>query len=237
MGADGGTISTNRKYLRGAKSSSQSSEGSSAAAERKTQREEELRSCSISGEALDFRSPIVACRLGKLYSKESLLNFLLKPKATRRSIEKMRHIRNLKSVVLCNFTLAEDTPVCPITHDTMNIQHPFVVVWENGNVYSARAVRDIPSACDLGSGGHSKLVHLAPTQEMRDAMRSELRKKKSGSKRKRKLRDDGSEKTAKPSHAATPGGKHDEGPGGTGTKSYPSAAELFALSGACPLRQ
>ena len=73
MGADGGTISTNRKYLRAAKSGAAT--GNTRREQRERQRAEELTTCALGGAPLS--PPVVACALGYLYNKDAVIRFLL----------------------------------------------------------------------------------------------------------------------------------------------------------------
>ena len=38
--------------------------------------------------------------------------------------------------------------VCPVTNITMNGKIPFCFLWNTGNVYSMKAIKELPSACD-----------------------------------------------------------------------------------------
>lgn len=110
-GADGGTAATNRKYLRAANLGNGKIEKSRT--DEENQRSEELTTCALSGAPLI--APICADKLGYLYNKDAVINYLLMDKTVRsanKNASKFTHIRKLlgknASVVVCNFTAAPE---------------------------------------------------------------------------------------------------------------------------------
>ena len=231
MGADGGTISTNRKFLRAAKSGAATS--LARREERENQRAEELTTCAMSGEPLAL--PVVACRLGYLYNKEAVIRFLLQGKKVCLADPKFGHIRKLRSVVECTFTTASASAslasastsvsasasgsaaavrasaggthsgkaselgqsfpqnvICPVTLKPMNNKNPFAVIWSSGNVYSLKAIREMPGACGLGAAASRDtrsdlVVALAPSELSRQELRRTIQGKVGSKKRKRRV--------------------------------------------------
>ncbi len=108
--------------------------------------------CSLSQQPL--RRPIVACKLGKLYNKEAILEKLInESKYTSAGVE---HITRLKDVRTLNLSLAPkdlqtselstgtldssaERFCCPIMNQEMNGTYAFVFPWSCGCVFSKRA--------------------------------------------------------------------------------------------------
>ncbi len=74
--------------------------------------------CALSSEPLS--PPIVSCRLGKLYNKESILNFLLDRDRFSEVADAFGHITCLKDVTELQVKRAGDRFVCPLTGKEMN---------------------------------------------------------------------------------------------------------------------
>ena len=80
--------------------------------------------------------------------------------------------------------------ICPVTLKPMNKKNPFVVMWDTGEVYSLKAVREMPEAC-TGSGGgigapaSERAVALAPSDLEREKIRERMLNKGGSKKRKR----------------------------------------------------
>lgn len=136
MGGDGGTISSNRAYLRGAGKADHTADHKRFNASRTKEEEAErartvLGCCAISGEALDLtpnkegvsKADIVACPYGRLYKRENALEALLTRSCGEGSAEKLErigHIRGRKDLhpVRFNIQKKEDgnyAATCPIT--------------------------------------------------------------------------------------------------------------------------
>ena len=107
-----------------------------------------------------------------------------------------RHIRKLKDVVELVFQrkkvhgkLKDDGAnppncwVCPVTSTEMNAKTPFCFLWDTGNVYSVKATKELPSACD--NGNILNLIRLAPTGKELDSMRDKLKAEKHQAKSKK----------------------------------------------------
>lgn len=113
------------------------------------------RHCSI--KQLPLQTPIVACGLGRLYSKEAVLEGLLD-----RSVlpESAAHIKNLKDTKNLNLTLnpaydgdtaknggyiddGKSPYICPVIGLEMNGKYKFCFLWNCGCVMSERALKEI----------------------------------------------------------------------------------------------
>jgi hypothetical protein len=113
------------------------------------------RHCSI--RQLPLQAPIVACGLGRLYSKEAVLEGLLDRSTLSESTS---HIKNLKDVKNLNLTpnpaFDGDTAknggyiddgrspfICPVIGLEMNGKYKFCFLWNCGCVISERALKEI----------------------------------------------------------------------------------------------
>ena len=149
MGCDGGTIPRRDELVRTKKQGEQKDKDSV--------RKFKWRSCSISQSKLE--KPIVACELGSLYSKSSVLEVLLDKSSKPISAE---HIKGIKDVRVLNLTenstasvgpskgdIYLDTEsseyVCPVVGLEMNGKYKFVFLWSCGCVFSERAIKMVKS--------------------------------------------------------------------------------------------
>ncbi|XP_066924071.1 replication termination factor 2-like [Clytia hemisphaerica] len=149
MGCDGGTIPKRHELVKTAKRPEQK--------DKDMDRKAKWSTCTISQQPLS--SPVVACELGKLYSKESIIEFLL----DRSICETANHIRNLKDVKTLKLTpnagfdsKASGTAneyydtqsarfVCPVVGIEMNGKYKFYTLWSCGCVLSERAFKEVES--------------------------------------------------------------------------------------------
>ena len=142
MGGDGGTISSNRAYLRGAGKADHTADHKRFNASRSKEEESELArtilgSCYISGEAFDLSSStqvvdIVACPYGRLYKRENVLEALLMRSSNggedvagnnsnNTTFERIMHIRGRKDLHPVRFHVTQENKnrgyvvTCPIT--------------------------------------------------------------------------------------------------------------------------
>jgi len=135
-------------------------------------REVTMSQCAISASPLE--EPIVACKLGYLYNKESLLDRLLH----KTMPESFAHIRALKDVKVCKVTreAKEGTLICPVTQMDLRATKA-IINWANGCLLSQRAVDELGSKeCPVG-GGSFEPIGLAPPEEELERRRAELVKK------------------------------------------------------------
>ncbi|KAK3800153.1 hypothetical protein RRG08_060774 [Elysia crispata] len=116
--------------------------------------------CAISQETLT--KPIVACELGRLYKKESVLEFLL-DRSKFDIASQFDHLRGLKDIKELHLT---DVPekrghhvekgdmrsdsiiadfICPVVGLEMSGKHRFCFLWSCGCVVSERALREVKS--------------------------------------------------------------------------------------------
>ncbi|XP_002737586.1 replication termination factor 2-like [Saccoglossus kowalevskii] len=126
--------------------------------------------CTISQEPLN--QPIVACELGRLYNKESILEYLL----DKSICQNAQHIRGLKDVTVLNLTTnpvygndkvadkgdayidrQKSKYICPVSGLEMNGRHRFCFLPSCGCVFSERALKEVKSTvCNKCGGAYSK---------------------------------------------------------------------------------
>ena len=161
MGGDGGTVSTNRRYLRGAGSASHTADAKrSGGAPTDDERERLLQvmtTCTITGAALDLTGSsgdIVACPYGRLYNREAAVQALLRRmesgaaaaasgadgKAAEPDIG--YHCRGLKDLYPVRFQVTQKdengsgsgpkyAAVCPLTGVELNGSSPAILIVKN----------------------------------------------------------------------------------------------------------
>mmetsp|Transcript_45164 Transcript_45164/g.125279 ORF Transcript_45164/g.125279 Transcript_45164/m.125279 type:complete len:298 (-) Transcript_45164:141-1034(-) len=95
----------------------------------------------------ELQEPVVACRLGNLYNKETLIGALL-----NRSIpSEIGHVRALKDVKQCVITWAPAESeggcrrmVCPVAREDLDAGSArAVVIWPSGAVISAKTLKEL----------------------------------------------------------------------------------------------
>jgi len=147
MGCDGGTIPTRDEMIRVKKKPEKK--------DKDADRDAKWKNCNLSQSPL--QSPIVACDIGHLYNKESVIEFLL----DRTKYTNADHIRGLKDVKELNLTLNRAIPkktphegdryidmstsryVCPVTGLEMSGQYKFVYLFKCGCVFAQRAFNEV----------------------------------------------------------------------------------------------
>merc|ERR1712080_373741 len=150
MGCDGGTIPKRHELVKTAKKGEQK--------DKDMARNAKWTQCTINQQQLS--PPIMVCELGRLYSKESILEYLLDPSVSDNCphILNMRHVKELKLTPNPGYGKIpagchdqyHDTHVakyvCPVVGVEMNGKHKFCALWSCGCVLSERALKEID--CD-----------------------------------------------------------------------------------------
>jgi hypothetical protein len=152
MGGDGGSFSQRTEMVKLKKKVGKATDAATEALNR-------WHMCRMSGEPL--RRPIVACELGNLYNKSSVLTHLLNLKSNRESEAatafEFSHIRSLKNVCELKLLYDDETKLegqdrvfftCPITGIPANGRR-FVMMRACGCVLSEKALKQIPSTTCL----------------------------------------------------------------------------------------
>ncbi|XP_022823295.1 protein RTF2 homolog [Spodoptera litura] len=146
MGCDGGTIPRRSELVRMKKKPEQK--------DKDAERSFKWRNCALSQQPL--QEPVVACGLGRLYSKNSVLEVLLdgetKPDFISH-IESLEDIKDLKLVKNPAYTAADHTHgdvgagnvpyICPVSGLEMSGKFRFVFLWNCGCVLAERALKEV----------------------------------------------------------------------------------------------
>lgn len=113
--------------------------------------------CASSQEEL--RSPIVACELGRLFNKESVLEILLDKAKAPECGKHLRSLKDVKELVLTPNPSFKKHPnmgdgyddlqsaqyICPVLGVEMNGKFKFCFIWTCGCVMSERSLKEIKS--------------------------------------------------------------------------------------------
>ncbi|CAI5438135.1 unnamed protein product [Caenorhabditis angaria] len=170
MGADGGTIPKRCELVK--------KRTKKEKIDKHVKNATKWRNCQLT--QLPLKKPVIACRLGKLYNKEDVINAILN-KTIAKSLS-ASHIKGTKDFV--ELKLAENKDfkkdnvkgdeyddvnqtefLCPITNSPMNGMHSFLVNWLCGCVYSEKAQQEVKSVnCHVCGGPYdaTKIVILNP---------------------------------------------------------------------------
>ncbi|GLB36825.1 putative DUF602-domain-containing protein [Lyophyllum shimeji] len=146
MGNDGGSIPDRRDLVKSKPKAEQ--------ADKANQTRARWFYCALSKRKL--QDPIVSCALGKLYNKDSIIEYLLDKSAYGDGEKICGHIRSLKDVKKLNLTpnpartpeSADATSeraqfVCSLTQKEMNGHQPFVYIATCGCVFSQAGLKTV----------------------------------------------------------------------------------------------
>uniref|UniRef100_A0A7E4VQH7 Replication termination factor 2 n=1 Tax=Panagrellus redivivus TaxID=6233 RepID=A0A7E4VQH7_PANRE len=166
MGADGGSIPKRCELVKQKKNPEK--------VDKAVKNAHKWRNCQLSGEKL--KKPIVACKLGRLFNKEEIINAkidkALGKNATTAHIKSLSDVKELKLTDSTTYdaNAAEkgdvyidynDSPfVCPITGINMNGVYNFVVNWQCGCVFSEKAMAEIKGDLCHGCNGPLDKVNI-----------------------------------------------------------------------------
>ncbi|KAJ7572589.1 DUF602-domain-containing protein [Mycena floridula] len=149
MGNDGGSIPDRRDLVRNKPKAEQ--------ADKANQTRAKWFFCALSKRKL--QEPIVSCALGKLYNKDSILEYLLDKSSYGDGEEICGHIRSLKDVKTLKLTpnpapqTSDDSTdramfICPLSLKEMNGGQPFVYLSTCGCVFSHAGLRTVTRAAE-----------------------------------------------------------------------------------------
>ncbi|GAB1859342.1 Replication termination factor 2 [Camponotus japonicus] len=198
MGCDGGTIPRRDELVRVKRKPEQKDKQAELAFKWKH--------CTI--RQLPLQLPIVGCSLGRLYSKESVLEGLL----DRNTLpESAIHIKNLKDVRNLNLTPnpafdgnkaekgdgytdgGKSPYICPVIGLEMNGKYKFCFLWSCGCVMSERALKEVKSmSCHKCQQPFEEMdiVILNAEDDDLELMKERAMIRKVNQKKKRKLGND-----------------------------------------------
>jgi len=185
MGADGGTIPKRCELVKKKKKVER--------VDKNVENVNRWGTCQITQEPL--KKPIVACKLGRMYNKEAILEARLAK--TLQQNETTKHIRSLADVKELQLTGNRDYRresdaekgdtymdygqtqfQCPVTGLGMNGVNEFVLNWNCGCVISARALTEVATtmcpSCSQAPIEPSKMIKLYPDDDTMERYRREI---------------------------------------------------------------
>ena len=197
MGCDGGTIPTRDELVKLKKKPEKKDSNG--------HRLYKWQHCALSQEPL--RKPIVACQMGRLYNKESVIELLLSQDRSG-APSWSRHLEKLKDIIELQLTAnpAYDgskvsvgdggyndrlvSPwICPVTGLEMNGRFKFVFSWPGGKAVAERAVKVMQQdPAEAESFREEDLVILNPEEDEIDLMNSKLVARKARAKAEKKAK-------------------------------------------------
>ncbi|KAF0987515.1 hypothetical protein HZS_6999 [Henneguya salminicola] len=147
MGCDGGTIPKRCELVPEKKKKEKKDKNFARIAKWST--------CALSNRKLAV--PIVGCRLGRLYNKEAILEYILNHKSKNhvKHIRKIKDVKelnlvrnpNYKESYLTNIEMQTTSQfICPISNLSMSGKYEFVFFWKCGCVISHRALKEIKTS-------------------------------------------------------------------------------------------
>ncbi|KAJ0182784.1 hypothetical protein K1T71_002153 [Dendrolimus kikuchii] len=228
MGCDGGTIPRRDELVRMKKKPEQK--------DKDAERSFKWRNCALSQEPL--QEPIVACGLGRLYSKSSVLEALLDKDTKSESISHIKNLKDIKDLKLTknpaytpadttDGSISESSPyICPISGIEMSGKFRFVFLWSCGCVLAERALKEVKqNLCHMCQQPFTDndVIILNGTEEdiesLKEKMIVRLANRKGSKKPKEKIKTENVEVKTEPATPSTSSGinKEDE-PGPSNVK-------------------
>lgn len=140
MGCDGGSIPRRSEMVK--------TKGKTESIDESERLKTQWTCCFISKKPLE--RPIVVCKLGRLYNKESVVMYLLNKDEYDSTLRnELSHLKSLKnSVITCNLKDSSSESsnyfVCPLTGREMNGKSKFYATKTCGCVISEQAINQFP---------------------------------------------------------------------------------------------
>eukprot|EP00123_Amoebidium_parasiticum_P014043 comp22295_c1_seq1/m.33065 comp22295_c1_seq1/g.33065 ORF comp22295_c1_seq1/g.33065 comp22295_c1_seq1/m.33065 type:complete len:270 (-) comp22295_c1_seq1:461-1270(-) len=199
MGCDGGTIPTRDELVKLKKKAKK--------VDKDVDLEARWMRCALTLATL--KEPIVACALGRLYNKDSVLEYLLDKEKFADQASLVPHIKGMKDIVTLKlhrnpaFSSESATArggssdanacpfMCPITDLPMNGHYKFAYLKRCGCVFSEKALREIPAdACHVCGVPFSSddVITINPGREVEEEILEGLLAKQAKKKDKKKAK-------------------------------------------------
>jgi len=230
MGCDGGTIPTRDELVKLKKKPEQK--------DKDGHRLYKWQHCALTQEAL--KKPIVACEMGKLYNKESVIELLLS-KDRSEAPKWSEHLKQLKDVVELELTpnpaytdrnRRQDAVgdgmyvdklvapwICPVTGLEMNGRFKFVFSFSTGRIVAERALKVLKQdPAESDNFKENDVIFMNPEEDDIDMMNSMMIARRARAKAAKKLA-----KAAKKEKAGTSAGSVDFKVPSTSTSDEPAA--------------
>ncbi|XP_046460994.1 replication termination factor 2-like [Daphnia pulex] len=193
MGCDGGTIPKRDELVRTKKKPEQK--------DKDAENHCKWRLCASSQEEL--RSPIVACELGRMFNKQSVLEILLDKEKAPDCGKHLRSLKDIKQLVLTpnpSFKkhanmgdgyddLQSAEFICPVLGVEMNGKFKFCFIWTCGCVMSERSLKEIKTTschkCQKSFTNEDVIV-INPSEEEFAVLQANMEARRSAAKAKNK---------------------------------------------------
>ncbi|KAK5973109.1 hypothetical protein GCK32_006466 [Trichostrongylus colubriformis] len=194
MGADGGTIPKRCELVKKKKKTEK--------LERNVKNASKWRNCQLSQQPL--KKPIIACRYGRLYNKETVIEAILTKTISNFAVAS--HIKGIKDFKELKLKKNKDYNggevkgdeyldynqsefLCPVTAVPMNGVNSFVVNWKCGCVFSEKAIQEVKSDTCYGCAGPwdpNDSVVLNPDDDLLEVYKQKLAAERAEKKQKKK---------------------------------------------------
>ncbi|CAH0592156.1 unnamed protein product [Chrysodeixis includens] len=210
MGCDGGTIPRRDELVRMKKKPEQK--------DKDAERSFKWRNCALSQQPL--QTPVVACGLGRLYSKSSVIEALLDKETKPESINHIKNLKDIKDLTLVKnpaYTAADHTEgavgegnapyICPISGLEMSGKFRFVFLWSCGCVLAERGLKEVKqNICHMCQHPFTDndVVVLNGTDEDIEKLKEKMAVRVASRKSSKKSKADKTEKTEIKVEPATP---------------------------------
>ncbi|XP_059618180.1 replication termination factor 2 [Phlebotomus argentipes] len=201
MGCDGGTIPRRDELVRTKKKPEQK--------DKESEMQFRWRHCALTQQPL--QEPVVMCGLGRLYSKQSVIENLLEKDKMPEAANHIKSLKDIKQLTLTpnpTYTDADKQEglldvrsapyICKLIGLEMSGKFRFIALWACGCVFSERALKEIKSSvCSLCqtpfteadvvilNGSDEDIEHMRVKMEARVARRKAEKKEKSDKKAKK----------------------------------------------------
>ncbi|XP_049288839.1 replication termination factor 2 [Anopheles funestus] len=229
MGCDGGTIPRRDELVRLKKKPEQK--------DKDAERQFRWKHCALTQQRL--QQPIVMCGLGRLYSKQNVIEALLdKEKMT----EACAHIKSLKDIKNLNLTANpaydetkddKSSPyICALIGLEMSGQFRFVALWTCGCVFSERALKEVKEkVCSVCQTPYNDddIVILNGTEEETEQMRIKMEERNVRARSEKKAKSDKKSKS-KASATVTSNAATESAAGATSTSSVVAESTITSSS-------
>lgn len=113
--------------------------------------------CAISNKKL--KKPIMGCKMGYLYSKETILECLIK-KTVPKAFHHIKKLKHVKDIVIDEDQTLEFPLICPLTKEVHNGINKFIFLWKCGCMMSYEAFKAAKGStvCPYCSKPHKKKI-------------------------------------------------------------------------------
>lgn len=213
MGCDGGTIPKRDELVRTKQKPEQKDKTADLAAKWKH--------CAITQDPL--RKPVMACELGRLYNKESALEFLI-DRTKFECAPSFEHLRGLKDLKELNLTenpsysnaksekgdgyidTQDSRFICPVVGLEMNGMYKFSFLWSCGCVLSERALKEVKGETCHKCGKpftERDIIPLNGTDEEVEALRARMEERRLQQKLEKKAKKSKKQKVETASSASS----------------------------------